>query len=60
MHDVAEFLKAHEPFGALDETDLDRLAERAKIEFLTRGRSSLGRVSLLRTRSGSFVREPWS
>jgi CBS domain-containing protein len=37
MHDVAEFLKAHEPFGALDETELDRLAERAKVEFHTAG-----------------------
>jgi CBS domain-containing protein len=33
MHDVAEFLKAHEPFSGLDETELARLAERAKIEF---------------------------
>ena len=37
MHDVAEFLKAHEPFSGLDETDLDRLAERAKVEFFTAG-----------------------
>ncbi len=37
MHDVAEFLKAHEPFGALDETELDQLAERAKVEFHTAG-----------------------
>ena len=37
MHDVAEFLKAHEPFSGLDEADLDRLAERAKIEFFTAG-----------------------
>jgi hypothetical protein len=25
MHDVAEFLKAQEPFSALDEADLERL-----------------------------------
>ena len=37
MHDVAEFLKAHEPFSGLDEPDVDRLAERAKVEFLTAG-----------------------
>ena len=37
MHDLAEFLKAHEPFGALDEADLDRLAGSAKVEFLTAG-----------------------
>lgn len=32
MHDVAEFLKAHEPFSGLDDADVDRLAERAKVE----------------------------
>ena len=37
MHDVAEFMKAHEPFSNLDETDLDRLAERAKVEFFSAG-----------------------
>jgi signal-transduction protein with cAMP-binding, CBS, and nucleotidyltransferase domain len=37
MHDVAEFLKAHEPFSGFDEADLDRLAERAKVEFFTTG-----------------------
>jgi CBS domain-containing protein len=37
MHDVAEFLKAQEPFSGLDEADLDRLAERAKVEFFTAG-----------------------
>jgi CBS domain-containing protein len=37
MHDVAEFLKAHEPFSGLDQTDLDRLAARAGVEFFTAG-----------------------
>src|SRR5437764_9586481 len=37
MHDVAEFLKAHEPFSGLDEGDLERLAGRAEIEFFTAG-----------------------
>lgn len=37
MHDVAEFLKAHEPFGGLDEAILARLAELAKVEFFTAG-----------------------
>ena len=37
MHDVAEFLKAQEPFSGLDEAKLDRLAERAKVEFFTAG-----------------------
>ena len=33
MHDVAEFLKDHDPFSGLDEPELDRLAERAEVEF---------------------------
>jgi CBS domain-containing protein len=37
VHDVAEFMKAHEPFSNLDETDLDRLAERAKVESFSAG-----------------------
>jgi CBS domain-containing protein len=37
MHDIAEFLKAHEPFSDLDQRDLDWLAERAKVEFVTAG-----------------------
>jgi CBS domain-containing protein len=37
MHDIAEFLKAHDPFGALDPGDLERLATRAKVEFFTAG-----------------------
>jgi CBS domain-containing protein len=37
MHDIAEFLKAHEPFSGLDEADLDRLAERANVEFFVAG-----------------------
>jgi CBS domain-containing protein len=37
MHDVAEFLKAHDPFGGLDEADLDRLAERVQVDFFPAG-----------------------
>jgi CBS domain-containing protein len=37
MHDVADFLKAHEPFSGLDAVELDRLAERAKVEFFAAG-----------------------
>ena len=37
MHDVAEFLKAHEPFSGLEEADVERLGERAQVEFLPAG-----------------------
>lgn len=37
VHDVAEFMKAHEPFRNLDEADLDRLAERTKVESFSAG-----------------------
>jgi CBS domain-containing protein len=37
MHDVAEFLKEHPPFSDLEETDLERLAAHAKVEFHAAG-----------------------
>jgi len=37
MHDVAEFLKEHEPFTSLEPADLERLASRAKVEFFDAG-----------------------
>jgi CBS domain-containing protein len=37
VRDVAEFMKAHEPFSNLDETDLGRLAERTKVESFSAG-----------------------
>jgi CBS domain-containing protein len=37
MHDVAEFLKAHDPFGALDPEKIERLAERVEIEYVEAG-----------------------
>jgi CBS domain-containing protein len=37
MTDVAEFLKAHEPFSGLEAADLERLAERAKVASFTAG-----------------------
>lgn len=37
IHNVAEFLKAHAPFSGLGEADVDRLAERAKVESFTAG-----------------------
>jgi CBS domain-containing protein len=37
MHDIAEFLKGHDPFSGLDEGALERLAERAEVEFFAAG-----------------------
>ena len=41
MHDIAEFLKGRDPFSELDETELDRLAARAEIEFFPAGTTIL-------------------
>ena len=37
MHDIAEFLKAHDPFCDVDEEILERLAERVEVEFFAGG-----------------------
>jgi CBS domain-containing protein len=37
MHDIAEFLKARDPFSELDEVELESLASRAEIEFFPAG-----------------------
>jgi CBS domain-containing protein len=37
MHDVAEFLKEHDPFGGLDRATLEQLSERVEVEFFTAG-----------------------
>jgi CBS domain-containing protein len=37
MHDVAEFLKEHDPFSGLDRATLDRLSERVEVQFFTAG-----------------------
>src|SRR5438132_9262430 len=37
MHDVAEFLKEHDPFSGLDRATLERLSERVEVEFFTAG-----------------------
>ena len=37
MHDIAEFLSAHDPFAALGSKDLERLAENVEIEFFDAG-----------------------
>jgi signal-transduction protein with cAMP-binding, CBS, and nucleotidyltransferase domain len=52
MQDVAEFLSAYAPFGSLEEADIDRLAECAKVESFAAGTIILGRVVLPLTRSG--------
>jgi CBS domain-containing protein len=37
MHDIAEFLRRFDPFNGLDEQALERLAERAEVEFFPAG-----------------------
>src|SRR5262249_56687427 len=55
MPDIAEFLRAHEPFSGLDEEDLQRLAERVEVEDFEAGATvfkegdrSPGRVLVVR------------
>ena len=37
MHDIAEFLGAHDPFSGLDEAALDQLGQRVQVEFFAAG-----------------------
>src|SRR5919204_5280038 len=37
MHDVAEFLKEHDPFSGLDRETLEGLSKRVEVEFFTAG-----------------------
>jgi CBS domain-containing protein len=37
MHDIAEFLRTHDPFSGLDGEALERLAGRVEVEFFERG-----------------------
>jgi CBS domain-containing protein len=37
VHDIAEFLKANEPFSAVDGATLDKVAERVEVEFFAAG-----------------------
>src|SRR5690242_554758 len=55
MHDIAEFLKGRDPFGELDEAELERLAGRAEVEFfpagttiIPQGAHSQGRIRVIR------------
>jgi CBS domain-containing protein len=55
MHDIAEFLRTHDPFSGLDEEALERLAERVEVEFFElgatifeQGERSQGRVLVVR------------
>jgi CBS domain-containing protein len=55
MHDIAEFLRTHDPFRGLDEADLERLSERVEVEFFEagatifkQGESSPGKVRIVR------------
>ena len=39
MHDIAEFLREHDPFKDLEEADLERLAVNTEVEFFEAGRT---------------------
>jgi CBS domain-containing protein len=41
MHDVAEFLSAHDPFAGLEEAELERLGRRTEVEFFAAGTTIL-------------------
>jgi CBS domain-containing protein len=55
MHDIAEFLRTHDPFSGLDEEALERLVERVEVEdfeagatILKQGERSQDRVRVVR------------
>ena len=55
MHDIAEFLKGRDPFGELDDAELERLATRTEVEFFLAGATILpqgvqpqGRIRVVR------------
>ena len=55
MHDIAEFLAGRDPFGGLDEAELERLASRTEVEFfpagariLPQGERPQGRIRVIR------------
>ena len=62
MHDIAEFLRAHDPFSALDEEALEQLVERVEVEtfeagatIFRQGEPSQGRVLVVRRGSIEVV-----
>ena len=62
MHDIAEFLRTHDPFSALDEEALERLVERVEVEvfeagatIFRQGERSQGRVLVVRRGSIEVV-----
>ena len=55
MHDIAEFLRTHDPFSGLEDEPLDRLVEQVQVEdfeagatIFKQGESSQGRVLVVR------------
>ena len=50
MHDIAKFLRTHDPFSALDEEALERLVERVEVEDFEAGATILKQASGLRAR----------
>src|SRR5690242_13136052 len=55
MPDIAEFLKAHDPFSGLDQQDLERLAERVEVKdfeagttIFSEGEGPQGKVLVIR------------
>ena len=55
MHDIAEFLKAHDPFSGLDEGELEELAKRVEVEYFAAGRPILALAD--GTEAGRIVSE---
>jgi CBS domain-containing protein len=45
MHDIAEFLSTHDPFAALEPNKVERLAERAEIEYFEAGTTIFHEIS---------------
>src|SRR3954452_21436843 len=62
MHDIAEFLRTHDPVSGLDEEGVERLVERVKVEdfeagatIFKQGERSQGRVLVVRRGSIEMV-----
>jgi CBS domain-containing protein len=64
MHDIAEFLRGHDPFRGLDEAELERLAARTEVEFhaagatiVPQGEQPEGRIRVVRRGSVELLDE---